>query len=658
MAKKPDRRRRPPTEPARRGPGAAERLIRGMVGLALRFGLRLGAAAALILAVAVFAMHQRLPEPEALIDGRERGSVTLLDRHGRVFAWRGEQFGGEVRPGDVSPHLIDAILAAEDRRFLDHWGVDPRGLARAALTNLRAGRIVQGGSTITQQVAKNVFLTSERSLERKLKEIPMALAMELKYDKEAILALYLNRVYLGAGTWGFEAAARRYFGKSAAAVNPAEAALLAGLLKAPSRLAPTNNLADAQARAAVVLRAMQADGRLSEAQAEAALARPAQLSAQAEARAGGQFADYVMEAAPDYLTRETAEDVVIATTFDLEIQRAAEAAVREVFAARVRSGSKAQAAVAVMSPDGAVRALVGGRKPEAGGFNRATQALRQPGSAFKPVVYAAAVARGFTPEHRIADAPLTVEGWSPKNYGGGHVGPVTLRRALADSVNTAAVRLQEKVGREAVATMARKLGFDAPAPPVPALALGVAETTLLDMTGVYGAFASGGFRAEPYAIRELRVRGAGSPLLTGGAGPRRRVLDARVAGLVTAMMAETLISGTGVRAALPDRPAAGKTGTSQEARDAWFIGFTPQYVAGVWMGYDDNTPLSQVTGGGLPAEIWRETMARIHDGLPAAPLPGAGSSPQRPEARVAEAEAPQRSLLQRVLDEVGDVFSR
>ncbi|MFN3614726.1 MAG: transglycosylase domain-containing protein [Rubrimonas sp.] len=636
------------------GGGWFDRIIRRVVLWTLGMALRLGLVFVVVLGAAVWMMHASLPEPERLLDGRDRGSVTMFDRNGEVFAWRGDQFGGEVRVADVSPHLVHAILAVEDRRFFSHPGVDARGLLRAALVNMRAGAVVQGGSTITQQVAKNVFLTDERSIERKLKEIPMALAMELKFDKEDILAVYLNRVYLGAGAYGFEAAAQRYFGKSAAFLNPAEAAMLAGLLKAPSRFSPTADIARAQARAALVVTAMEEEGYLTPAQAAEARANPAQLSSAAAARAGGHFADWVMESGPAWLTRASTEDVLIRTTFDPAAQTAAEQALAHVFETSVREGSAAQAAIVVMTPDGAVRAIVGGRNA-AGGFNRATQAKRQTGSAFKPFIYAAAMERGFSPEDVMIDAPLTMGNWSPQNFGGEFAGPVTLTQALARSINTVAVRLSEQVGRENVRAMARKLGLSTPLAEGPAVALGVSEATLIEMTGAYAAFASGGFDGRPWAIRDLRLRGDADPLMTGGEGPRRRLLDHRVAGLTTHMLAEAVRNGTGGRARLPDREAAGKTGTTQAARDAWFVGYTAQYVVGVWMGYDDNTPLTGVTGGGLPAAIWRETMTRLHRGLPAQPLPEIRPEPRYaapPLVAQSEAASDDETLLGSILSDV------
>ncbi|MEO0363114.1 MAG: transglycosylase domain-containing protein, partial [Pseudomonadota bacterium] len=402
------RKRRPAPKGPRRG-GAIDRFVRALFWFAVRLGLRVAAVVGLILAGSIGYYYVSLPDASELLDGRSRGSVTLLDRNGDVFAWRGAQFGGAVRPGDVSPYLIDAILAAEDRRFYSHFGVDPRGLLRATVANVRAGRLVQGGSTITQQVAKNVFLSSERTIERKLKEIPVSLALELKYAKDEILSIYLNRVYLGAGATGFEAAAQRYFSKPAKLVTLPEAAMLAGLLKAPSRFAPTSDMGRAQGRASVIIEAMRATGKITDEEAARALAEPAGLSREAARRTGAHFADWVMESGPAFLTGATAEDVRIRTSFDPKIQTAAEDALAFIFETRVKKGSPAEAAIVVMEHDGRVRALVGGRDPKANTFNRATQALRQTGSAFKPIVYAAAMEAGWGPDDVIRDEPLTMD---------------------------------------------------------------------------------------------------------------------------------------------------------------------------------------------------------------------------------------------------------
>ncbi|MGF1554464.1 MAG: transglycosylase domain-containing protein [Paracoccaceae bacterium] len=559
---------------APRGDGPLLRLARFVRRVIWRLGLRLALAGVAVLLVATAWSYLTLPAVDELFDGRGGGSVTMLDRNGNVFAWRGEQYGGEIRAREVSPHLIHAIVATEDRRYWSHPGIDPIGLGRAMLTNLRAGRIVQGGSTLTQQTAKNVFLDSARTIERKLAEVPMALAMELKYTKEEILSIYLNRVYLGAGTYGFEAASQRYFGKSARLLDPAEAAMLAGLLRAPSRYAPTSDLAAAQGRASVIVRLMEKQGYLTQAQVVEALAEPASLSQAAAARAGGYFADWAMETAPDYFAADTTEDVVIATTFDPSLQQAAEDAVSSVFEAKVREGSTAQAAVVIMDRTGAVRAMVGGRERGVGQFNRATQALRQTGSAFKPIVYAAALEAGFSPSDVLEDAPITVDGWSPSNYGGGYAGRVMLREALARSINTVAVRLHQSVGAERVREVARAMGFDAALAPGPALALGTSEATLVDMTGVFATIAGEGVRAEPHGIVSIRLRGDDDPVIAGERRERTAAIDADDARRLIAMMRGVVEHGTGRRADLGAREAAGKTGTTQAARDAWFIGFT------------------------------------------------------------------------------------
>jgi len=623
-------------------------LLRWVVRVLWAIGWRLGAVTALIVAGAVGVIWSGLPPAETLIDGRARGSVTMTDRNGEVFAWRGDQFGGMITADTVSPHLKDAILATEDRRFYSHFGVSPRGIASAIRINLSEGRGAldgHGGSTITQQTAKLLcfgrpYVPSEwkseaayeadcrrGSITRKLHEAVYAMAMEARYSKDEILTIYMNRAYLGAGARGFQAAAQRYFGKSAAEVDAAEAAMLAGLLVAPTRFAPTANLQRSRDRAATIIALMEDQGRLTATEAAQARANPAALSEAAEARAGGYFADWVMESTPSFLASQTTEDVLIRTTFDTRLQHAAEAAMQTVFAEKVREGSKAQAAIVVMSADGAVRAMVGGRGGNAGGqFNRATQALRQTGSAFKPFIYAAALDLGYGPLDRVVDAPLTLNvpgsgPWSPQNYSRDFAGEVTLTRALADSLNIPAVKLSEAVGRDAVIAVAQGFGISSEIDNVPAMALGTSETTLLQMTAAYAGILNGGSAVAPYGMTELRLLGDDAPLIGQEGGIGERVIQRDAARQLVWMMHEVIESGTGRRAKLGDRPAAAKTGTTSAARDAWFVGFTGDYVAGVWMGYDDNTPLSGTTGGGLPADIWRETMLRVHDGIPPTPLP-------------------------------------
>ena len=635
----------------------------------------------MVIGLATLFFAVQLPPSGELLDARARGSVTILDRNGDVFAWRGEQFGGQVSSDTVSTHLRNAVVATEDRRFYGHPGIDPRGVAGAVRINLREGRgplTGHGGSTITQQTAKLLCLgvphdaTSglteaeyeadcrRSTLWRKAKEAVYALALELRYSKDEILTIYLNRAYLGAGSRGFEAAAHRYFGKSAARVEPSEAAMLAGLLVAPSRFAPTANLQRSQDRANVIVGLMEAQGYLSETAAHQARTNPAQLSQAAAARAGGYFADWVMDQGPSFLTRETTEDVVIRTTFDQKIQTAAEEALQEVFETRVKEGSEAQAAIVVMSADGAVRAMVGGRDLSglAGQFNRAIQAKRQTGSAFKPFVYAAALDLGWSPNDPVLDAPITIDvpgsgPWSPRNYTGEFANAnITLTEALKSSLNTPAVRISEAVGREAVQQVASNFGIQSDLAIGPAIALGTSEATLLEMTSAYAGILNGGTSVSPYGLVELRLQGDSDPLIGQEGGLGERVITEASARQLVFMLSEVVASGSGTRAALADRPGAGKTGTTQAARDAWYIGFTADYVAGVWMGFDDNTPLTGVTGSGLPAEIWRETMTRVHEGLPARALPMDRPAPVLAQNRVRPqgASEPTQNIVRDVLN--------
>jgi membrane peptidoglycan carboxypeptidase len=618
------------------------------VRLLFRLFWSIGVVACLIVAGAVVYTATTLPPVDDLIDGRARGSVTLLDATGAPFAWRGDQFGGMITADMVSPHLRNAVVATEDKRFYWHIGVSPRGIASAVRINLQAGRGAlsgNGGSTITQQTAKLLcqgqpfdatIWDSEAAYEedcrrttiwRKATEAVYAMAMELRYTKDEILTLYLNRAYLGAGTRGFEAAAQRYFGISAAEVNPSQAAILAGLLKAPSTYAPTANLQRSWDRANVVLTLMEDQGYLTAAQTAEARTNPAQLSEAAEARAGGYFADWVMDTGPSYFTETTTEDVIIRTTLDQDIQSAAEEALAWVFENKVREGSEAQAAIVVMSADGAVRAMVGGRETKvAGVFNRATQALRQTGSLFKPFIYAAALELGHSPLELIVDEPLclNVPGsgeWCPQNYDREFKGPITLTDALANSRNVPAVLLSEDVGREAVQTVARGFGMTGELADGPAIALGVTESTLVEMAGAYAGILNGGSSVVPYGLVELRLLGDDTSLMGSGGGIGERIIREESAQQLVWMMHQVVEAGSGMRARIDGWEIAGKSGTTQGARDAWFIGFTGDYVTAVWMGYDNNTPLTGVTGGGLPATIWHETMVRVLADKSPTPLP-------------------------------------
>ncbi len=650
---------RPKAKPTRRK--AAKGARRGLFGWLLfillwplrilwRVGWRMGLAVAIIIGVAVFYTAYTLPTIEELVDGRTRGSVTLQDRYGETFAWRGDQFGGVVTASTVSRHLKNAIVATEDKRFYRwyHVGIDFYATGAAMVRNYRTGGnplAGAGGSSITQQTAKLLCYgrpfdpeewESEAAYERdcrqttiwrKVVEAVYALAMESRYSKDEILTVYLNRAYLGAGARGFEAASQRYFGISAAEVTPPQAAMLAGLLKAPSYYDPTRYLDRAQERGETVIVLMNRAGYLSDSATAEARANPAVLSSAAQANVGRYFADWVMSTGPEFFTRDTTEDVIIRTTLDQQIQASAEEALDWVFENKVRDGSEAQAAIVVMSADGAVRAMVGGRTTETPDFfNRATQALRQTGSTFKPFVYAAALDLGMSPYDILLDEPYCVAvpgqpDYCPKNYSSEFRGAVTLTEALASSLNIPAVQLSERVGRDLVEAVATGLGVVSELAPGPSMALGASESTLIEMTGAYAGFLNGGSAVLPYGLVDLRLLGDNEPLMGSGGGIRERVIREEVARELVWMLHQVVEGGTGGRAGVDGWQVAGKTGTTQAARDAWFIGFSADYVAGVWMGYDDNTPLTGVTGSGLPAEIWHETMRRILAGQPAQPLP-------------------------------------
>lgn len=590
----------------------------------------------------------RLPEIERLYDGRTHGSTVILDRNSEPFAWRGDQFGGPVTVSSVSPKLVKAVLSIEDHRFYSHFGISPRGIVGAMIINIREGRnalVGHGGSTITQQVAKllcfgEVYDSQEwhskaefeqecrrTTLWRKLKEVPFSVALELRYTKDEILALYLNRVYLGAGATGVEAASRRYFDIPASQLSTQQAAMLAGMLVAPSRYAPTNSIDLARKRAEVVIDQMARREHISIAEAEIAKSTPARLSTTAEKKNGGYFVDWVIESGPGFLNRNQTEDFVIRTTYDGAIQKAVDDAVRHVFETMVIPDSTAQVAVVVMSPDGAVRAMLGGRNIVASGlYNRAVNARRQTGSLFKPFVYATALERGFRHGDVVLDSPITINvpgtgRWTPRNYNNRSWGELTLTEALAHSVNTIAVRVSESVGRDNVRQTARGLGVKSPIAPGPAMALGTSEATLLEMTGAYAGIRNGGWRVQPFGLSDIRLSESDTVLMEHRGNPGDRAISGMSSRQLVYMMHRVMTEGTGRRANIEWMQVAGKTGTTQEARDAWFIGFSGYYVVGVWMGKDDNKPLTGVTGGGLPAEIWREIMVRIHEGLEPSPLP-------------------------------------
>lgn len=598
---------------------------RSRVVLVLHLAASLAIAAALAFMSALVYYTVRFPDPMALSKSEGGALVRVLARDGTVMLERGQSHS--FVPLDFLPrHVIDAVVATEDRRFFQHNGIDPFGLLRAAFANLRAGRYVQGGSTLSQQLAKNLFLSPERTIGRKLEECLLAIWLEVRLSKADILELYLNRVYFGGGAYGIEGAAQRYFGKSARQLGLAEAAVLAGLLKAPSKYSPLSSPGIARLRGRVVLKKMLAAGLIAP-EAEAAAARQSVQFADLGHGREPTGLEYAVEFALDRLPPLIGaghREIIVETTFDLELQKRTQRAITEALERAGTAAGAGQAAAVVIASDGGIRAIVGGRSFAHSQFNRAARARRQPGSAFKPLVYLAAVEQGSTPDTPAIDMPVNIGGWSPRNENGKYVGQVSLRQALAQSINTVAVRLQQDVGTRQVIALTRRLGIRSELRPDPSLALGTSEVTLLELSGAYATLASGGYGVEPHVILAVRSTG-NSVLYRRSQAPPRRVISPVHVGMMSSMLHSAMVSGTGRRAALARHAAAGKTGTSQDYRDAWFIGYTPHLTAGVWVGNDGGEPMNRVMGGGLPATIWREIMEAAHERLPAAVLPGANA---------------------------------
>ncbi len=583
---------------------------------------------------ALFAYNaSQLPPIDQLAVPKRPPNIAILSDDGSLIANRGDTGGPAVRLIDLPPYLPKAFVAIEDKRFYEHHGVDPLGVSRALLRDLTGGGAVEGGSTLTQQLAKNLFLTRERTLSRKIQEAILAFWLERRYSKDQILELYLNRVYFGSGAYGVEAASQKYFGKSARFVTLPEAALLAGLMKSPTRLAPDHNLKGANERAAEVITAMAEQGHITEAMAKAALENPAEVKHDRSAGSINYAADYVMDALNNTIGAID-EDIVVTTTINLKMQGEAERALTEELNAKGAKFGVEQGALVALDPMGAIKAMVGGRNYADSQFNRAVAAKRQPGSSFKPFVYLAALEKGLTPDTVRDDAPITVKGWSPENYSREYFGPVTLTKALALSLNTVAVRLGLEVGPKAVVAVAHRLGITSDLDPVPSIALGSSDVTPLEMVSAYAAFANGGIGVQPHVITRVRTAG-GKQLYARRNGNFGRVIDPQYVAMMNEMMQETLLIGTARKAELPGWQAAGKTGTSQDWRDAWFLGYTSYLVAGVWLGNDDNSPTRKVSGGNLPVEIWSRFMRAAHEGVRVAGLPDGtwrGAGAQTPEA--------------------------
>jgi len=561
-------------------------------------------------------------------------AVTFLDRYGNEVGSRGIKHNDSIPLEDFPDHLIKATIATEDRRFYDHFGIDIAGTFRALVSNAKAGGVVQGGSSLSQQLAKNLFLSNERTIERKVKEAFLAMWLEAHLTKNEILKLYLDRAYMGGGAFGVDAAAQFYFNKSARDVNLAEAAMLAGLFKAPTKFAPHVNLPAARARANVVLDNLVEAGFMTEGQVFGARRNPASVVDRRDERSPNYYLDYAfdeMKKLVDTFPKSMTERVfVVRTGLDTNLQKAAEDAIENSLRQFGQDYHVRQAGTVVVDMDGAVRAMVGGRDYGASQFNRATDALRQPGSSFKPYVYATALENGFKPSSIVVDAPICLGNWCPQNYGRSYAGSVTLLTAITKSINTIPVRLSlalgngnAKAGRAKIAKTAHDMGIRTPLTDTPSLPIGAGEVTILDHVGAYATFPREGKMIPAHAILEVRTGSGETIWRFDRDGPKpKQVIPASVARDMNAMMHSVVENGTARRARLDGVQVAGKTGTTNGYRDAWFMGFTGNYVCGVWFGNDDYAPMNKMTGGSLPAMTWHQIMEYAHQGIEIKPIPG------------------------------------
>ncbi len=570
----------------------------------LRWGLKIFLLLVITLGVYVGWCYLTMPNIEQAIQRTRQPSTTITAENGNEIQSFGSVYSSIIMPDDLPKYVSQAIVATEDRRFYQHFGFDFISFTRAMVTNLIHRHYVQGGSTITQQVAKNLFLTSQKSIKRKVQELLLAFWLEHKFTKDQILALYMNRVYLGNGAYGIESAANKYFQKASNDLNLHEAAILAGMLKAPSRYNPIASKEKSEARAKIVLQNMVNAGLITDKQMTQALNMKLGPEISDKVNGGKYFADWIYQDVNGMLG-EREEDIYVHTTLDQDIQESAEKILEEAIAAN-RSKNVTQGAIVVMEKDGAVRAMVGGVQHQKSQFNRAVSALRQPGSAFKPFVYLTALQKGYTPEDKIEDTPIAIGKWKPENIDKKYHGTVTLREALRKSYNLATVDLAEKVGRRSIIANAKKMGITSPLTNDATLSLGTSEVSVLDMATAYATLANGGYAVWPYGILEIFSRDGYERYMRQADEPRR-ILDAEVVSSLNSMLEDVVNRGTGQRAKLSSY-AAGKTGTSQDFRDAWFAGFNGKYICVVWVGNDDNSSMKGITGGTLPAEIWQKVM--------------------------------------------------
>ncbi|OSI52418.1 transglycosylase domain-containing protein [Bradyrhizobium canariense] len=585
-------------------------------------------------------------------------AVTFLDRYGNPIGSRGIKHNDSIPLEDFPDVLIKATLATEDRRFYEHFGIDIAGTARALVTNAQAGGVRQGGSSITQQLAKNLFLSNERTIERKVNEAFLAVWLEWRLTKNEILKLYLDRAYMGGGTFGVDGAAHFYFNKSARDVTLAEAAMLAGLFKAPTKYAPHINLPAARARANVVLDNLVDAGFMTEGQVFGARRNPAFAVDRRYEASPNYYLDYAfdeMRKLVDTFPKSYTERVfVVRLAIDTNVQKAAEDAVENQLRQFGRDYHATQAATVVSDLDGGIRAMVGGRDYGASQFNRATDAYRQPGSSFKPYVYTTALLNGFTPNSIVVDGPVCIGNWCPQNYGHSYSGAVTLTQAITRSINVVPVKLSiaigqkeqpkapnpAKIGRAKIVEVARRFGLKAPLPDTPSLPIGSDEVTVLEHAVAYATFPNRGKAVTPHSVLEVRT-GAGDPVWRWDRdGPKpRQAIPASVAADMAGMMSHVVSEGTARRAALDGIPTAGKTGTTNAYRDAWFVGYTGNFTCAVWYGNDDYSPTNRMTGGSLPAQTWHDIMLAAHQGVEVREIAGIGMGQKLPPERITNAQA-------------------
>ncbi|MER8828815.1 penicillin-binding protein [Mesorhizobium sp. M0938] len=607
------------TKSSRRGRGKSRRGVFGVLGRLFYWCFVLAIWGGIATAGIVVYYGAKMPAATTWAIPDRAPNIRIVSVDGNLLANRGMSGGEAVGLHEMSTYIPEAVIAIEDRRFYSHLGIDPIGLTRAMVANILGGRFSQGGSTLTQQLAKNLFLTPDRTLERKVQEVLLALWLEHKHTKDQILEMYLNRVYFGSGAYGVEAASRRYFGKSARDVTLPEAALLAGLLKAPSRLSPARDPKAAEQRSQLVLAAMRDEGKISAKELTTAMSAPAARVASYWTGSENYVADTIMEELPE-LIGDVRGDIIVDTTVDLTLQKLAEQSIRRLIDGSGKKLNASQGVLVSIDNSGAVRAMVGGYDYSTSQFDRASEARRQPGSAFKPFVYMAALEAGRTPDSVRNDAPIKIGKWTPTNYGGKYFGKVTLATALAKSLNSVAAQLTMEVGPDAVVEAAHRMGIGSDLTANTSIALGTSEVTPLELTSAYVPFANGGYRPEVHFIRRVTTAG-GKVLYDNNGGGAPRVVKPEIVGMMNSMMTGTVEIGTARKAAFA-WPAAGKTGTSQNSRDAWFIGYTANLTTGVWFGNDDGSPMKKVTGGALPAQAWHEFMVAAHEGVPVRPLPG------------------------------------